>query len=417
MSSRNIIIAVIIVVLVIIGVGLYFLFAPAATPSITGQAGQTGSLPATGNQSNPGGAIAGTGSGMSSSTGTNATLGKNFGIISNEPILAYFVSPTNVVTAIEPDGKIVQVTNGQVSVLNALQVQGIMSASFSYDGAKILANFGDPSNPQTSVFDISTKAWTPMAAGLQSPVWSPSDYRIAYVTSEAGVESFGTFDASKAKPTPTVLTTLAAQDLAIAWPNKTQIMLYTKPSAYLSGSAWSFDTQKNTLMPIAIEAPGLEALWNTAPASAAAPLGLEFSIGGSGLGGSDALVDHSGNILQQLKFLTLPTKCLFSSATSTVSVSVGSSTQSVATSTSYLFCGVPRDQSNLAYAHLPDDYNEMALFTADDIYRIDLQTGDIATVFNDQNQSLDVSNVEFENNTLFFVNRYDQKLYAISLGA
>jgi len=397
MTSRQILIIAIVVLLLIVCVGLYFLFFGSRATTINTQSNnQTGSLPNVGNQSNPVAA--------SSTASAGSSLAKSFGMISNEPVLDYFVNAANTVTAIEPSGKIVQITNGQVSAINTILVQNIISASFSYNGAKILVSFGDPADPQTSVFNVASSTWMPLAAGLQSPTWSPSDYRIAYYTANVsqGTEAFATIDASKVKPAPTALITLHAQNLAIAWPIKNQLVLSTRPSSYVPGSVWMFSLQNLTLAPVALETPGLDMLWSSTP------MELEFSSGGAGLGGSVALTDSSGNVLQQLKFATLPSKCLFATASSTAP----------ATDTiPYLYCGVPRDTDTFSISHLPDDYNQMALFTSDDIYRVNLQNGTIDPAFNDQTQNLDVSNMKFFNSTLFFVNRYDQKLYGIQLAS
>ena len=69
----------------------------------------------------------------------------------------------------------------------------------------------------------------------------------------------------------------------------------------------------------------------------------------------------------------------------------------------------------MSISHLPDDYNQMSLFTSDDIYRINLQSGAIDTTFKDPTQNMDISDVKLFNQTLFFVNRYDQKLYGVQL--
>jgi hypothetical protein len=386
MSSRKILIAIIVILFIIVGIGLYFLFfgSHGASTATNTPPTEADSLPNTGTQSNP----------------VVASSTKNFGVVLDEPVLDYFVNATNTVTAIEPTGKIVQVANGQVTTINNVLVQNIISASFSYNGAKILVSFGDPNDPQASVFNVASSTWTPLAAGLQSPTWSPSDYRIAYYTANIGqgTELFATVDASKAKPTPTTLVALHAQNLAIAWPTKNQIVFSVKPSAYVAGSAWTFNLQTSVLAPIALETPGLDMLWGGSTSSTSAPMALEFSSGANALGGSVALTDASGNILQQLKFATLPSKCLFA-----------------ADAVPYLYCGVPRDTNAFSIAHLPDDYDQMALFTSDDIYRVNLQSGAIDPIFNDQAQNLDVSDVKFFNSTLFLVNRYDQKLYGIQL--
>lgn len=406
MGSKKIIIIIGVVLFVILAVGLYFLlFAP--TPNSTvNQTGQTGTLPPTNNQS-AGGAGAGSTTGSATST---SQLAQNFGPISDEPILDYFVNPGNIVTAIEPNGEVISVTDGNVSVLSSLQIQNIIGASFSYDGAKILVNFGSTQNPQTSIFDVATKAWLPMSAGLFSPVWSPVDYRIAYRTNPVGAktfsmsdaETFATIDASKPKSSPVTLITLHAQDLSVAWPYKNQIVISTKPSAYVPGYEWLFDLQKKTISPILTGVFGLETLWSGQTAGFPSQEGVAFSAGDSNLGGTLSLVDTTGNDLQNLSFSTLPSKCSFA---------VGAS------STPYLYCGVPRDQNIFSLGHLPDDYDQMSLFTSDNFYQINLQSGSFESVLSDPSQNFDASDVKFINNTLFFVNRYDQKLYGVQLGS
>lgn len=401
MSSRKILIAVIVVLFIVILAALYFLFfGSKGISTVNNQTGQAGTLPNTGTQTIPSASA-----GNSSST----TLAQSFGVVVNQPVLDYFVNSANTVTAVTPNGQVIQVANGQITIISTSTIQNILASSFSYDGEKVFVSYGTPANPQTNVFDLTKQTWTSLPAGLQSPTWSPSDYRIAYYTSGAqGTELFAMVDASKAQPSPVPLVTLHAQDLAIAWPAKNQVVIYTKPSAYVAGSAWSYNPQTAALSPVAIEIPGLNLLWGDNSA-------LEFSSGPNGLGGSLALTDTSGNVLQQLKIATLPSKCLFTASLVNSTSASSTATAATASSTPYLYCGVPRDQSTFSISHLPDDYNQMALFTSDDIYQINLQTGAIATAYNDPSQNLDVSDMKFFNGTLFFINRYDEKLYGIQL--
>jgi hypothetical protein len=410
MKRITLILAIVLAAIIVV-VGVYFLFF--APKSAATQTGGSGSLPSTGNQTNAG-------AGNSASGSASNTIGTNFGVISNNPTLSYFVSSANVVTAIQPDGQVIQVSGGTATTISSLQVPNILSASFSYDGTKILVSAGDPTTPQVSVFDVATKIWSPIGTGWQSAAWSPVDYRIAYRKDNTnGTETFATINAASSKAAPVTLLTLHAQDLTIAWPAKNQLILSTKPSALVAGSAWDFNLSTSALEPIVYETPGFDAIWNGGAMSTGAqaspasiPFGLEFSSGNDGLGGGLTLIDSSGNALQQIKFITLPSKCDFATQTP-----VSGGTSGATSSVPYLFCGVPRDQSDLAYNHLPDDYNQLALFTVDDLYRINLQTGAIDAVFNDSTQNLDVSDIKLFNNILFFINRYDNKLYAISLSS
>ena len=74
-----------------------------------------------------------------------------------------------------------------------------------------------------------------------------------------------------------------------------------------------------------------------------------------------------------------------------------------------------RDQQTFSNARLPDEYEQKVLFTADDFYKINVANGTLTAIFNDPGQTMDATKLKAFNNALFFVNRYDQKLYAISV--
>ncbi len=203
---------------------------------------------------------------------------------------------------------------------------------------------------------------------------------------------------------------LHAQDLSAVWPSTNNIVLFDKPSALANGSALLYNAQNKTLAPIALETPGFSALWSGAATNASTtPFGLAFSANTPRVGGQLRLVGASGNTIQNMNFLTMPSKCLFNREASTTATTPG---------TPYLalYCAVPQDQDGFGSAWLPDTYNEMALFTVDTFYRVHTDTGAVDTILSPA-QSVDAVNLHLFNRILFFVNRYDQKLYAISLGS
>ena len=56
-----------------------------------------------------------------------------------------------------------------------------------------------------------------------------------------------------------------------------------------------------------------------------------------------------------------------------------------------------------------------ALFTADDLYKIDLTSGDVEALIANPAILFDAANIAIRGNKLFFINRLDRKLYTISL--
>ena len=405
MRSKIILYAGIVVAVIVVGALVwYFVFSGSGGTTTTTQTGQTGTLPSAGNQTGAGtnGGTA-SGGGASSSAGTSVTQGlpngsASFGILSNEPVFDYFVDAQNNVTVVEPNGEIARIANGQPTFLSSNPVQSVLSAGFSYDGSKAFVSFGDPANPQTSIFDIATQAWTPLPVGILSPVWSPVDHRLAYMTNANGALNVFTLDPTKASNKPVAVTSVTATDLALSWPNKNDLILSDKPSIYADGSIWLYDLTKKTLTNEVYAQFGVESVWSNATTTT----GLVLSSLNYGRNGSLALMNSASSSSQPLTLNTLPSKCAFGPQ-------VGTSSPA----TLALYCAVPANASFLSAA-LPDDYQKMVLFTADDFYKIDLSSGATSNLLTPVG-SIDGSDLKVLNKILFFVNRYDNKLYAISL--
>jgi hypothetical protein len=432
----GIIVAAAIVILV-----LFLIKNNAASPTITPSGTTGGSLPAVGTQGSNGSGASSSVSALglapiASGTSANANVSgqtavSNFGVLSQNPVLDYFIDAKNDITAIQPSGAVIAIANGQTTTVSSSTIDGIISASFSYDGKKIVVNYGDPSDPQAGVYDVATNAWTALPQGMLSPQWSPiNNYQIAYlVVPSAGKLALATINAANIKTAPTTLLTLNANDLTLQWPTASEFILSDKPTSQNAGAVWVYNPSAGTLNPLIYEVSGAEGIWSH---NAAIPYGLTFFNNPSGQGGNVLqLQAFSGNLPNQpLAFSTLPSKCAFDTelmpvATSTAAGAATSTTASstaktsaktAPTSTPYLalYCGIPRSSSGFSSAHLPDDYNTMALFTSDDIYKINTATGAEQVLWSDVTQNVDVSDVKFFNNALFFVNRYDQKLYGLT---
>lgn len=425
--KRFLYIIICIIIIAVVAILVLFLWRN-AHPAVTTTTGiTTGSLPNTGTQSNAsssgtsgngtsGGGAGGTSSAISSSTSGGAT---SFGVVDSDPTLNYFVDAQNNLFGVKTDGTIEEITNGQSSELSSSSTANIISANFSYDGKKILLLSGNQNDPQASVFDIASRTWTVLPTGLVGAAWSPTNYQVAYLASAKTGTTIATFDVSNPKKPPVALVTVTMQDISLQWPTSGDILLADKPSAQVGTSLLLWNAKMKTLSPLVFEENGLETMW-TGSTSSTQPLGLIFS-GDSGGGGYSLQLDSlTGNLLETLSFVTLPSKCLFNTNTETGPVTIAaSSTTATSTNTSYpaLYCGIPRDQSSFESASLPDNYDQMALFTSDDIYKINVLTGATDVLWSDQSQNVDASDLKFANGNLFFINRYDQKVYALTFAA
>jgi hypothetical protein len=404
-----------IIVAAIIAILVLFLFRGSSALSGILPASITGLLPSAGTQgsNNSGGSTTGFGSstttGASSSTGQNSPV-QSFNMTSIGPIIDYFVDAQGNVTAVQPSGEVIAVSGNRSSTISSNPIGNIISTSFSYDGKMLLVNYGDPGNPQSGVFHVASGTWTGLPQGLHSPQWSPSGYQIAYLNDPGtGASSLSILNAANIKSGIATLLTLSATNFSLQRITKNQFVLSDKPSAQTAGSSWLYSSQTKTLTPIAYETLGFESVWDDSTTT----IGLAFFENPNSQKLGLRLIDAAGNDLHDLSFLTLPTKCLFNNETS--SAVAATTTAATATSTAFLYCGVPNDPSQLSSAQLPDDYNDGALFTSDKIIKINTNTGELATLWNGSTQSVDATDLKFANHTLYFINRYDQKLYSLVL--
>ncbi len=396
---------IIVLLVAIVALGAYLFFAktrvPAPAPVVVGQ---TGTLPSIGNGQRGIPFFGSNVPGSASSTGSSTV---RLGIVSRNPTSVYRVNSKTGVTLVQPDGEIFTMSGVQALPQSTSSISGFISSDISIDGTKIVVLFASSSKTMANVFDVITKKWFSLPAGVQSPQWSPTDDRLAYVQDSAdGTETLFTVDFGKSTPTAIPVTGFYMQDGSLSWLNANQIMIGEKPTAYSNSAIFLADLKTKTLTLVIDPAPAASAIWQ---APSLSPLGLLFSSGSNGLGGSLRLVDASGNSLESLTFLTLPSKCTFA-----YRPPVGS-TSATSSQVLYLFCAVPRDQATLTYYHLPDDYEQGTIVTSDDIYQINTQSGFISTVFNDPNQSFDVGSIRVQGGKLYFVNRYDGNLYAMPL--
>ncbi len=415
-----------IVVIAAVAAAILFWFNRSSSVFPGGGSESVGSLPTVtvanpGAQTPPGSSpsgISGFQFGASDSQTPSAAPG-TLGVVSSEQVLDYFLNASGTMIDVQPNGKIEQISGGQSVYLSSQEINDVISAKFSYDGRRVLVLFGNPSAPQSSVFDVAAKSWTPLPENLIVAAWSPVNYELAYFSRNAQGAALQKIDLGNAKAKPTTLLSLTNEDYELSWPAPAAIIISDRPSALFSGSIFAFNPKTGTLSAVVQNRVGLEGTWNASGTEAVVSAGTALARGGQ-LG----VIDSAGNLLHQMTFLTLPTKCAFYTHAATTSAATASASGTApaaksaapAAPSQLLLCGVPRDASMLSGNPLPDAYEERRVMTSDDVYAINLNDGSFTTIFNDTSRSFDMSNVKVLNGALFFVNRYDQKLYGFTLG-
>ena len=331
----------------------------------------------------------------------------------------YFVDAQGKIVFIQPDGRIFSSEGGSAvggaagdktpKTINSTAIGNLIDVSFSFDGKMVAARFGNLDKPQTSVFDIEKKAWVPLALDVQALAWSPEERQLAYLAKTAQGLTLGILDFSQKSIKPKDLISLHANDLILGWIKPGEVWLSEKPTSKIEGTLWSFNFSTKTLTKVIDQQKGLETIWNAGGALALKSSGNQLEI-----------IDRRGNLSRRLAFRTLLSKCVFffemkNATTTTAATGTKKSALPQVIKEEYLNCAIPTDATQLQGYSLPDDYYKKAVFTEDNIYQIELSSGDITPLF--VGDGVDAINLKRVGQKIYFINRFDNKLYSAPIAA
>jgi hypothetical protein len=399
----------------VIGIGWFIRFRNSANPT----------TPVIGTEDTtitPGGIKPGGISGSSSTASSTASTVpvpavKSFGLVADQEVSAYYAYPDQSVILIQPSGQIIKVAGTEGVVLSSLGISNLNHAAFSYDGKKIVATFGNQFNRQVSVFDIDRKSWEPVFARPDSnPLWSPNDYRLAFLVSEQKKNTASLIDMKASTPKIQEVAALQGSDLTLFWKSSGELFISEKPTAYASAQLFTVDIAKKTVRPLLRDIPGIDLLWNSSVQQ-----GILFQANKDTTGGKMSLISADGVVARQFSFTTLPReKCVFDNTAVTqasTKLSGASGTVSYDTIrdlTPVLICATPKIRARLAASILPDDYLQKDLTTEDSILEINLSTGSITDLSTNITEGIDAINLTATPQSIYFINRYNNKLYRLS---
>jgi hypothetical protein len=344
--------------------------------------------------------------GGSSGSGESGATSKSFGVVAQNPVLDYAITGKNEVLLVEPTGLVVRIRDGKAEVLSSSPFEDVARAGISADGEYVFVEYGEV-RPLVALFDVEAREWNALEEDVHGPTWSPSGHRIAFVSraDTTGPSVIATFDAAQGPATARPIVKLHIQDAVLAWPQENALLLQEMSSGQVPGTAVLIDIPTRTASVIAHNQLGLMVNWSPYRNE-----GLLFRTNENLRGGAMFLYTNNGSVKREFQIVTMPSKCVFSDIEPT-------STSSKLAST--VICGVPVSSAVIQSRYMPDSYLKNGFFMPDSLYRIDLETGAVdnlllaAGVIEDY--SLDVVSPKVFNDTLFFVNRFDERLYGLAL--
>lgn len=292
-----------------------------------------------------------------------------------------FLDAAGTVSVVTQEGeKIVNKTNFQ---------SDIIKSKTSDRGLFIAVQF---ENGQWSLFDTTKKVWS--ALGVDNVVdvsFSPNDDMVAYLVSDRVLKLYVKDIGEKKKKETLLVVSLSMSDRAVQWWTQNKIVISPKPSAYVSDSVIVVDIKNNAIEVIA-DGFGIEFAPNQQI--------NEYVLSQSIRQGKEVKM-HKMNLDNKegqalIALTTSAKKCVFDRLSSD------------------LFCAAPYEAST-KNPIWPDDYLKRKIATKDKIYQISSGSAAIQVVLNSENVSIDVEQLRKAGDYLYFINRYDDRLYEYSL--
>lgn len=326
----------------------------------------------------------------------------SFGIVADLPIISYSTPQEGRVDLVLPNGTVLRIENNTTTTLNSAPISNLSAATPSFDGNYILFKFRSGNTSRFSVLNTSTQSWTILPEETTAATWEPklNSGRLALFTTDSKqISRLVVTDLKNQQNKDQVIITLKAGGLIPYWISGNNIVLTEPESSFVNGSIWLVDINLKTLTPVVQDLPGLMSSW-----SFYSPWGVMLVADDRQRLASFQIVNILTNESRQVQFSTLPHKCGFADDFS------GLEKRNAST----IVCAIPSNRADFASKQL-DDYLIRAAYSVDVFYLIDAVNGDIMNISIPPGLELDAEKLRLIDRTLFFINRYDQKLYAVKI--
>lgn len=309
-----------------------------------------------------------------------------FGAETKNPVFDFWInSLTGTLYYLSPNGQVFRKTANGEELINSQALNQLNKVLPSPDGTSAIAEFNYPERPTFSVFNTVTGSWRPLPENTVAAAWATSSQQLAYLENKNGAGSLKILNTASQKTQEIIKINL--RDARLYWNKPSQILiLVSAPTVNYPSSLWSVDLKSKKLANLVKEENGLNFTW-----SSNSNFGLKFSV--FRRVPNLSLVNETGTVLSDFTFLTLPEKCVFEGP--------------------QIYCAVPRFLKDGLI--LPDDYYKGSVYFQDDLYVFAAPSGRTDLIFSGQTNLIDARSLTLNNNKLYFINRYDNLVYGLSL--
>lgn len=284
-----------------------------------------------------------------------------------------------------PAGGIYKYENGKEELISDGK-SSVLAAKASNDGKKILIKSGDSQALNWKFFDSDGGTWQTLKAGVLSADFSPDGKKIVFFSTSNGRSDLIVKDLSSSRQTETKIISLNQQDFDLRWLAPDYVFLAPKASSLYASEFWKINLKTKKISKVE---GGLYFNWSAVFGRAVRLAKVNGQM-------VTDFIDEDFFPLVKFNFKTLPEKCLI-------------------TGQSQVFCAVPKDENGFSSRALPDDYLKKNFYTEDSIIYLDLSDRSKSKIIYEGKTPFDAINLLSDGTHLYFINRYDEKLYSIAL--
>ncbi len=313
--------------------------------------------------------------------------------LSDQKVISFWVSSDAAgakIFYVSENGDIFE-TNGKESkqIINNIATD-IQEISADRNGKNIIIRFGSITDPKFKILNIDKKEEQNFTDNIYSMVWSPDGQKIAYFKKNKVDDATGTIftrSAANVKQQPVSIIALPADDFDLNWISPEKILLMPKPSAFSKSQTWAVDLKSKTLSVFGKETSGKILNWNPE-----VKRGLQSSSLSGGRSIKLSLLNEKGETEAEVGVSTLPNKCVIQNDA--------------------MYCGIISEIPQRTV--LPDDYLKRSFYTSDYFVKISFADNGISSISGTEDATIDADKVRLSDSKLFFINRYDRKLYSLA---
>jgi len=308
--------------------------------------------------------------------------------ISDGTVFDFWVNPeTKEVFYFTPEGRVINAKQGPDIEVSNQKVNALNFVEISPSNRNALAAFGNPRTPQWGIFDVIDGVWRPLPSDVINAAWGVSDEKLIAIVKSGNDLNLAEVDITKSPPSyKTIIRDFRLKDVRFTTLSDGIIIVSEFPSAIYAGSLWQIDPKSSNVNLIIAPEEGLSISWSH-------DKNLAFVFGSNS---GFSLMENSLRTKAPTSFETLPWKCT--------------------TDSSLIYCFVP--QNTPSDTVLPDDYLMDKFFSIDDLFILGINSEESSKVLSSNTagiNAIDAKNPQVSGDKIYFINRYDNNLYELSL--